>query len=311
MSLGIRPTVDFAFKRLLGSPEHTAITVHFLNAVLECAPRIEHVEILNPLLSPDYDDDKLAILDVLAIDATGRQFNIEMQTSLPAGLTQRLVYYASSLYVGQLSEGESYASLRPAISICVLERPLLADTSNLHSDFRLRSTDGRTFTDDLQIHLVELSKSQANEHNMKQVSALEQWSYFLRNADRYSASELRNILAEPAFEEAIGVLEMIARNPEQRLAYDTRLKFQRDEAARLEFARSEGIQEGRQAGRQEGEQIGREKGRSEGESIGKIQLLEELLGIPQTNLQEFEKLNAPELIARLEDLQSQLRKRKS
>jgi hypothetical protein len=34
MKIGINPTVDFACKRLLGSPNHPAITLHFLNAVL-------------------------------------------------------------------------------------------------------------------------------------------------------------------------------------------------------------------------------------------------------------------------------------
>lgn len=33
MAIGIDPTVDYAFKLILGSPEHPAITLHFLNAV--------------------------------------------------------------------------------------------------------------------------------------------------------------------------------------------------------------------------------------------------------------------------------------
>ena len=45
--------------------------------------------------------------------------NIEMQTSLPAGMTQRLTYYVAALYAGQLSEGQKYSRLRPPISNCV------------------------------------------------------------------------------------------------------------------------------------------------------------------------------------------------
>ena len=92
---------------------------------------------------------------------------------------------------------------------------------------------------------------------------------------------------------------MIARNPEQRVAYEARIKLERDEAARLDFARSEGLQKGEQIGRQKGEQI------------GKIHLLEELLGIPQTNVQDFENVDAAELIARRDALQQQLRNRNS
>src|SRR5882724_8524005 len=121
MAIGIDPTVDFAFKRMLGNPEHTAITVHFLNAVFDGEPRITHVEILNPILDQETADDKLAILDVKAKDDQGRWLNIEMQTATQTGLRQRLAYYAASLYVGQMHSGDSFDGLRPAISICVID----------------------------------------------------------------------------------------------------------------------------------------------------------------------------------------------
>ena len=138
MAIGISPTVDFAFKMMLGSPEHTRVTIHFLNAILVDQPKITHVEILNPFLGKDGEDDKLSVLDILATDEHGRLLNIEMQTSLPSELPQRLVYYASCLYVGQLTEGRNYSVLRPAISICVLTQALFPRIPGLHLDFRLR-----------------------------------------------------------------------------------------------------------------------------------------------------------------------------
>jgi hypothetical protein len=107
MILGIKPTVDYAFKLLLGSPKRTAIMVHFINAVLDGSPPIREVELLNPILGKETASDKLAILDVRALDDQGRWLNIEMQTTLPAGLPQRLTYYVSSLYVSQLQEGRA------------------------------------------------------------------------------------------------------------------------------------------------------------------------------------------------------------
>jgi predicted transposase/invertase (TIGR01784 family) len=127
MKIGIRPTVDYAFKRVLGSPGHTDITVHFINAVLAGTPRIADVELLNPFLEKESASDKLAILDVRARDDQGRWLNIEMQTSLPAGLRQRLTYYVSSLYASQLEEGQGYVALRPAVSIYLLERTVFPD----------------------------------------------------------------------------------------------------------------------------------------------------------------------------------------
>lgn len=64
MSIGIDPLIDFACKKLLGSPEHPAITLHFLNAILGGRPRITNVEILNPIIEKEFEDDKYAILDI-------------------------------------------------------------------------------------------------------------------------------------------------------------------------------------------------------------------------------------------------------
>jgi len=100
MAIGINPTVDFAFKLMLGSPEHTGVTIHFLNSILDEQPRITQVEILNPFLGKNTEDDKLSVLDILATDEQGRMLNIEMQTTLALELKQRLAYHASCLYVG-------------------------------------------------------------------------------------------------------------------------------------------------------------------------------------------------------------------
>jgi predicted transposase/invertase (TIGR01784 family) len=105
MAIGISPLVDFAFKLMLGSPEHTGVTIHFLNSILVDQPGITHVQILNPIAEKAYEDDELSVLDILATDEHGRLLNIEMQTSLPAGMSQRLTYYASCLYVCRSVDG--------------------------------------------------------------------------------------------------------------------------------------------------------------------------------------------------------------
>lgn len=48
MPLGIDPKVDFAFKLMLGSPEHPAVTIHFLNAILEWEAQVVACKTRNP-----------------------------------------------------------------------------------------------------------------------------------------------------------------------------------------------------------------------------------------------------------------------
>ena len=156
MAIGISPLVDFAFKLMLGNPNHTGITIHFLNAILAGQPRITQVKFLNPILNKD---------DI-----------------------------------------------------------------------------GRLFPDQ-------------------------------------------------EFSEAAGVLEMISQTPEQLMAYNARLKFQRDEAARMMQARLEGLNEGLQ--------------------IGRINVLRELLCLPAWTAAEFSNCDAAQLGTVADQLQQQLRGRNS
>ena len=156
-------------------------------------PRGSLVEILNPIQGKDRAEDKLVVLDVLAADAKGRRFNIEMQTTLPTDLAKRLTYYNCLNYIRQLGKGEPYYDLRHAISICVLDRVLFAEASEFHMSFRLRC-DQRdlVFSEDLVFHTLELPKYEAGMHNVENLGPLEKWVYFLKHAEYLEADELAN-----------------------------------------------------------------------------------------------------------------------
>ncbi len=321
MAIGIDPTIDFAFKRLLGNPEHAAVTIHFLNAVLGEETRIREIEFMNPIIDQEFAEDKWSILDILARDDHGRWLNIEMQTSLPAALAERLVFYAGSLLVGQLRVGESYRELAPAIGICVTNGVLFANCPDLHLDFRLRSRAAEAvLSDHLQIHLIELPKYVPPANNERIRDPIEQWAYFFRSAMWSTPAHLGRRLGDAVFVEAAGVLEMISRTPNDRYMYELRLKAQRDEQARLEYAieeglkrgntegRASGIAEGRAEGIVEGRVEGRAEGRQIGECLGKIKVLMDLLGIdPPTDL---EVRSLPELTQLATELQQRLHPRR-
>ena len=157
MPLGIKPTVDFAFKRVFGTPENRPILRALLNAVLQPVEPIVEIHLVNPFSYQEFEGDKLSVLDVRAWDAAGRWLNIEMQVSVYPGLLQRLAYYASALYVDQLQAGENYALLRPAISICLLRGVLFSDTRVPHHRFRLFDPQhGRELPEAIEVHTLEL-----------------------------------------------------------------------------------------------------------------------------------------------------------
>lgn len=290
MPLGIDPKVDFAFKLVFGSPDHTRITIHFLNAVLDLPRPITWVEILNPIQGKDWSEDKLVVLDVLAADVDGRRFNIEMQTTLPTDLAKRLTYYNCLNYIRQLGEGDPYYELRPAISICVLNRVLFTEAAEYHLSFRLRCDQrALVFSDDLAFHTLELPKYEPTSHNVEVLGPLEKWLYFLKHAEHLEADEVATRLVDAEFREAAGVLEMISKSPEDRQFYEARMKFLHDEEARLIAAREEGA--------------------AQGALVGKVQILEELLGDSVTSTRELLERSSDDLSKLLVQLQERLRSR--
>lgn len=199
------------------------------------------------------------------------------------------------IYLRQLSSGSPYHHLRPAISICVLDRVLFKIASEYHLSFRLRCDQRNlVFTDDLAFHTLELPKYVVpGDNTLCGLSAIEKWFCFLKLAGQRDVRELATLLGDSIFEEAAGVLEMISQSPEDRQFYEARLKFLHDEETRLIAARDEG----------------REEGMIRGSLIGKIQILEEIAGDSVTSTDNLQKLDSASLAALLSELQNRLRDR--
>jgi hypothetical protein len=53
----------------------------------------------------DFAEDKLTILDIKAVDAQERIFNVEMQLTVSEGLLKRIVFYGCETYSDQLHKG--------------------------------------------------------------------------------------------------------------------------------------------------------------------------------------------------------------
>jgi predicted transposase/invertase (TIGR01784 family) len=292
MPLGIRPIVDFVFKKIFGSPENAIALLGLLNAILRLKHPVVAVEILNPFNYQEFTSDKQIVLDVRARDSLGRWFNVEMQISVFGGLLERLVYYPCSLYVDQLSSGDDYAELCPAISICLLDNVLFRDTSQPHHHFELiDQTSGLKLDRAIAVHTVELSKYNSDEATISTSSKLEQWVFLLRRAHEYSGEQLRRLLPGLEFERAIQVIEIISSKTEDRTMYDQREKAQRDYEWAISGAREEGREEGKLAGR--------------------IQLLQELLGERPSQDEELRIMSHDALSALVAELQTRLRSRDS
>ena len=74
MLIGINPLVDYVCKKLFGDPMHSAITLHFINAILRSVPQITKFEILNPIMDKDYDAAAQVTVTLICVHRSGFAF---------------------------------------------------------------------------------------------------------------------------------------------------------------------------------------------------------------------------------------------
>ncbi len=146
MPLGIRPTVDFAFKKTFGDPNHRLTLISLLNAILDLPSPIVDVTIENPFNYQDFLKTSMSILDVKAKDATGSVFNIEMQLTVTTGLIKRVVFYGLRTLRGQLSKGDDYHRLQSVYTICILDDLVWESSVAGHHRFRLIDSENNSST---------------------------------------------------------------------------------------------------------------------------------------------------------------------
>jgi hypothetical protein len=124
-------------------------------------------------------------------------------------------------------------------------------------------------------------------------TALERWCYFFRHGASLDPENLPATLNVPVIRQAVEVLVRISQNELEHQRYLEQQRIERDAASLAEHARV-------------AEQLGYDKGSEKGEVIGRIQLLQRLLGQPQTARAELHRLPLEDLLQQEATLDRQL-----
>ena len=265
----INPTNDYAFKRIFGNEKHPQVLISFLNAVLDFPPKqkVVQVEILNPYQAPKIEALKETVLDVRAMDATGRSFIVEMQVEPQKVFGKRAMYYAANSYTQQLKKGDDYEKLNKVYFIGILKFSAMKSENWLSNHLILNKTTYEHYLEDFEFSFIELPKFKKMENQL--VGIVEKWTYFVkylgRKDDEVDYKQL--FKGEPAILEALEIAEYHSLNKAEKEIYEYREKKRRDEYEVIRTAEEKGekrgIEKGREEGLVEGEKRGIEKGRKE------------------------------------------------
>lgn len=271
--------VDFAFKQLFGSEKNKDITVVFLNAILKRTGRqaIKEIAFSNLEVGGEYQDDKQSRLDILVKTQDNEFINVEVQLADQYDMVKRTLYYWSRVYNLQLKKGKGYHTLLPTIAINICNFSLFDQTKRFHNTFHLYEQEEQFRMDNMmEIHFIEMNKFIKLWYE-KQLDPLDdvlaRWLLLLGMVDARKKkvySEIYQRLEELAMDDknlqdAFGVWQDLSRSWEEKLAYESRLKYIMDEGAKLDdaryFAEKKGLQKGLKEGLEQGIEQGLEKGK--------------------------------------------------
>ena len=218
------PKVDLIFKLLFGDERNREILKEFLLSVLRL-PEEEYEEIIfvDPHLLPEYDGDKLGILDVKVKLKKGKILDIEIQVNPSDVMRERVVFYVSKMVTEQISYGGDYEEIKKVISILIADYELIDNSPKYHHRFTLYDTENKVeFTDLIEINTLELEKLPQVEDG----TMLWNWLKFLssENEEDFEMVAEKN----PQIKNAVERLAEISSDEETRRLYESRHKMEWD-----------------------------------------------------------------------------------
>jgi len=235
---------------LFGSPGNEPILLDFLNAVLESdgQPPARSVEMRNPFNPATFITDKYTILDVKATDERGDIFMVEFQTSERATFADRLTYYGSRAFGGQMLLGDPYSLLKAMIAIAITTFEMFRQLHGIHNTFVLaaKADPKVVLTRLFQLHILEATKEKIDRVGLLP-PALAAWMNFIFHSHMKSEAEMSTLLnGHPIVELAYEKYQEFNHDERLRALDEAHQWFLHDLATDIEAAHEKGRGEGRE-----------------------------------------------------------------
>jgi predicted transposase/invertase (TIGR01784 family) len=215
--------------------------IAFLKSFVDL-PDEEYAEITiaDPTLVPAAKDGKTCILDLKLRTRKGELIHIEIQRADTGEMRERMAVYGACLLAAQLASGDPYKTVRRVISVLITDFPLLKETADYYTDFRLRNWDGSiVLTDVIEFHILELCKIPLREDGRK----VWRWLKLLAAGTEEELAMLQQTYTE--LQKPVARLMEMSADEIVRHQKDAWDRARRDEEARNRLNRAEGRAEGK------------------------------------------------------------------
>ena len=238
------PTVDFCFKELMKNPK---VRKGFVAAILGKSPEtVRQTTVIDMELRKESEDDKLGILDVLVELEDGGRMNMEMQVPYFEYWANRVLFYVSKIYTGQIKKGDDYEKLQKCIHVSILDFIHFPQDQRCYRKITFCDVEtGEQYTDLMELHVLELKKLPPEDQNEEGVI---RWMRFLGGKSRKEFEDMAE--KDEYIREAYEDLKKLSLDEQKRLEYEVRQKAIRDHNSQMKSAEKRGIEIGEKRGRQ-------------------------------------------------------------
>ena len=281
------PTVDFCFKELMKNPK---VRKGFVAAILGKEPEtVRRTTVIETELWKESEDDKLGILDVLVELEDGVKMNMEMQVPYFEYWANRVLFYVSKIYTGQIQKGDDYDKLQKCIHVSILDFIHFPQDQRCYRKITLCDVEtGEQYTDLMELHVLELKKLPPKDQNEDGVI---RWMRFLGGKSRKEFEDMAE--KDEYIKEAYEDLKKLSLDEQKRLEYEMRQRAIRDHNSQMKSAERRGIEIGEERGEKRGIEIGTQSTlkrlvKANVESGKSLEEIAEFLGL---DLSEVEKMS--------------------
>ena len=297
---------DWAMKRLLRDKANFGVLEGLITTLLGHPIRI--LKLLESESNQEDEDDKQNRVDVLAEDADGALYLIEVQNETEFAYFQRMLFGTSKLVTEYINRGEGYEKIRKIYSINIVYFNLgngkdyvyhgKTEFRGIHDNelLNLSPFQQQKFgVDEVSELYPEYWILKVNDFNKWSKTPLEQWVYFL------NTGEIPDDADAPGLNEARKKLKLEQMTREELATYYRHLDNVVILRDNITTARGEGFLEGESQGLKVGKAQGRaqglEEGRREGYRRGKLEMARSLkqLGMSVADVAKGTGLTAAEV----------------
>lgn len=297
---------DWAMKRLLRDKANFGVLEGLITTLLGHPIRI--LKLLESESNQEDEDDKQNRVDVLAEDADGALYLIEVQNETEFAYFQRMLFGTSKLVTEYINRGEGYEKIRKIYSINIVYFNLgngkdyvyhgKTEFRGIHDNelLNLSPFQQQKFgVDEVSELYPEYWILKVNDFNKWSKTPLEQWVYFL------NTGEIPDDADAPGLNEARKKLKLEQMTHEELATYYRHLDNVVILRDNITTARGEGFLEGESQGLKVGKAQGRaqglEEGRREGYRRGKLEMARSLkqLGMSVADVAKVTGLTAAEV----------------